>query len=128
MTIGSIQLNLVVLRSPDRQRLASFYEQLGLVFVQHRHGSGPEHHSCEAGQVVFEIYPLLEGTTATTATRLGFAVDNVDVSVERLTAAGGIVVSPPQASPWGRRAVIDDPDGHRVELTERTIKAKGMVE
>jgi hypothetical protein len=32
--------------------------------------------------------------------------------------AGEKVVSPPQETEWGRRAVIADPDGHRVELVE----------
>jgi predicted enzyme related to lactoylglutathione lyase len=31
---------------------------------------------------------------------------------------GAAVVSPPADSPWGLRAVLADPDGHRVEITE----------
>jgi predicted enzyme related to lactoylglutathione lyase len=32
------------------------------------------------------------------------------------TRAGATVVSEPRDSPWGRRAVVDDPEGQRVEL------------
>lgn len=113
-------LSLLVLRSRDIKRLVAFYQQLGLSFTLHRHGSGPEHYACENEQVVFEIYPYNEGSQDTTATRIGFTVNNIETAMAALTAAGGTVVSKPKQSPWGQRAVIDDPDGHRVELLERT--------
>ena len=42
----------------------------------------------------------------------------VDAIVQRLEEAGAKVVFAPKSSPWGRRAVVEDPDGHRVELTD----------
>jgi predicted enzyme related to lactoylglutathione lyase len=33
------------------------------------------------------------------------------------------VISPPKNSPWGWHAVVTDPDGHKVELTE--LKPQG---
>lgn len=95
-----------------------FYQILGLTFDKHRHGSGPEHFVCEQGGIVFEIYPRNGETDATTATRLGFRVLSVDDIVEKLRQAGAEIVSAPRDSPWGRRAVVADPDGHRVELAE----------
>ncbi|MGD9635449.1 MAG: VOC family protein [Pirellulales bacterium] len=53
----------------------------------------------------------------TTAVRIGFAVPSVDSAFAASLAAGGAEVSAPQDSPWGRRAVVSDPDGQRVELT-----------
>lgn len=114
----SAAINLIVLRSPEPERLATFYSALGLLFEKHRHGSGPEHYGCEAGSVVFEIYPCAQNAPGTTATRIGFSVEEVDATVEQLMTAGASLVSAPKPSPWGRRAVLDDPDGHRVELTE----------
>jgi lactoylglutathione lyase len=112
------ELNLVVIRSADIERAAHFYERLGLSFTRHRHGNGPEHYASESGPVVFEIYPLTHGTEATTGTRLGFRVTSIEEIIATVQEAGATVVSPPKSSPWGRRAVITDPDGHRVELTE----------
>lgn len=40
---------------------------------------------------------------------------DVLTALERLSAR---VVSPPADGPWGRRAVIVDPDGHTVEIFE----------
>jgi len=111
-------LNLVVIRSADPDRLVAFYQALGLHFEKHAHGSGPEHFASTTGAVTFEIYPRRDATDTTTAVRLGFRVANVDDAVVNLLKAGGSLVAPAKDSPWGRRAVIDDPEGHRVELTE----------
>jgi predicted enzyme related to lactoylglutathione lyase len=116
--VDTAQLNLVVIQSVDDERAARFYSALGLTFTRHRHGSGPEHYACESGPVVFEIYPARDEGDSTTGIRLGFRVASVADTVAALTVAGGTVVSPPKLSPWGLRAVIADPDGHRIELTE----------
>ena len=63
----------------------------------------------------FEIYPL-GGHLPTTGTRIGFSVDDVDGIVPTLAAVGGSVVSPPEDIEWGRHAVVQDPDGHLVDL------------
>ena len=91
---------------------------LDILFLKHRHGSGPEHLSAEIGSVVFEIYPRAGESDSTASTRIGFRVPSLDIAVARLTEFGVTVVSPPKDSPWGRRAVVNDFDGHRVELTE----------
>jgi len=111
-------LSLVVIRSQDIERLAEFYSIIGLHFEKHRHGSGPDHFSYESGMSVFEIYPRQGDDDSTTGARLGFHVLSVDSVVEKLEGAGARVISIPKDSPWGRRAVVEDPEGHRVELTE----------
>jgi lactoylglutathione lyase len=116
--VNNITLNLVVLRSSDIARSVAFYTQLGLQFTQHRHGSGPEHFAAELSGGVFELYPLSAECPPTLGTRIGFRVPSLDASIAALTAFPGAVVSPPKASEWGRRAVITDPDGHRVELLQ----------
>ena len=116
--MSDISLNLVVIRSPDIDRAATFYRALGLTLTAHRHGKGPIHYAAELGTVVFEIYPRKAETDSTTSVRLGFHVPSVDAAVLAIQEAGGQVVSAPQESEWGRRAVVEDLDGHRIELTE----------
>ncbi len=112
------RLNLVVIRSWDMERSAQFYAVLGLQLERHRHGSGPEHFASEVEGRVFEIYPRQDETDSTAGARVGFQVVAVDAIVQRLAEEGARVLSAPKSSPWGRRAVVEDPDGHRVELTE----------
>jgi len=111
-------LNLVVIRSADLDRAEDFYRVLGLCFERHRHGSGPEHLAAQpfAGGYVFEIYPANAKSGSTAGVRIGFSVDAVDPYLDLLVEAGGTIIQAPADSEWGRRAVVADPDGHRVEL------------
>jgi lactoylglutathione lyase len=111
-------LNLVVIRSADLDRAERFYRVLGLYFERHRHGTGTEHLAAQphAGGYVFEIYPANAKAGATTGVRIGFSIDAVDPYVDALIEAGGTIIQAPTDSEWGRRAVVADPDGHRVEL------------
>ncbi len=109
-------VNLVVLRSGDIDRAATFYNAIGLLFTKHSHGTGPEHYSSEVAGFVFEIYPVGAKQQPTTSARIGFSVDDVDSVVRSLEEVGGRVISAPKDSEWGRRAVMKDLDGHSVEL------------
>jgi predicted enzyme related to lactoylglutathione lyase len=120
MQSKTVVCNLIVLRSRNLDLSNTFYRALGLDFTQHSHGKGPVHLASESLEQVFEIYPLSDGETPTSNTRIGFSVPYVDEMYQALLAAGGKSVSTPKDSPWGRRAVVADPDGHRVELTAST--------
>ena len=113
-----ISPNLLVIRAADIRETASFYEALGMRFHSERHGSSAEHLASQIGDFIFEIYPLA-GNTSTTATRIGFTVDSLDDAVNCAAAVHGKVITKPAQSAWGRRAVLMDPEGHKVELTER---------
>jgi lactoylglutathione lyase len=117
--ITSPALNLVVIRSPDIDKSAAFYTALGIRFSKHSHGKGPEHYASEDGPLTFEIYPQINSAPVTTGTRLGFKVSNVDALLPLLVEREGKIVSTAQDSPWGRRAVVTDPSGHKVELTQQ---------
>jgi lactoylglutathione lyase len=115
--VSNPALNLVVIRSADLDRAAGFYGALGVRLSRERHGSGPEHLAGQVGAAVFEVFPAAAGRS-TIGVRMGFLVESVADAVVAAQGAGGAVVTPPRAGPWGFRAVVSDPDGHRVELTE----------
>ena len=109
-------LALVVIRSADLARAERFYSALGLTFAREKHSAGPEHLVCRLGSTIFEIYPLKKQESATASVRLGFAVPSLEHAIEATAVAGGKLLTPPEESPWGRRVVLIDPDGHRIEL------------
>lgn len=112
--------NLIVIRSKAIDSLAEFYSLLGCDFKKHSHGKGPEHYAHEVDGAVFEIYPQKEGGPSSLGARIGFEVQSLEDSIRNVKASGrGKVVSESKDSPWGRRAVIDDPEGHRVELIQK---------
>ena len=110
-------LNLVVIRSVDIHRAVRMYQALGLTFTLHAHGQGPEHYSAEIGEFVFEIYPASSKVGDTRGTRLGSKVSSVEESLSAVVNEGAEVIAAPADSPWGRRAVVRDRDGHAVELS-----------
>lgn len=118
------QLALVVIRSVDTTRSRRFYESLGLTFCEEQHGNGPLHLACELGEAVFEIYPSTSSLSPTVGARIGFRVEDISAAMASIVNLGGEIVSLPKESPWGRRTVLRDPDGHIVELLEPSGKAE----
>jgi catechol 2,3-dioxygenase-like lactoylglutathione lyase family enzyme len=112
--------NLLVLRSPDIQRAATFYQALGLHFTLERHGRGAEHFSASIDGFVFELYPIATDQAPTTSVRIGFRVNTVDELIPQLLHLGAVLLTAPHDSDWGRRAVVQDLDGHTVELLTRS--------
>lgn len=112
--MSDIKLNLLVLKTHHLDRLKDFYSAFGISFAEERHGDGPLHLSARVGDVILELYPLQKGE-AGGGTRLGFSVPDLNAVLKRLGAA---VVSGPRETEWGRRAVVKDPDGRRVEVVQ----------
>jgi hypothetical protein len=112
-------LNLVVIRSADLPRARVL--TLGLNLVKEHHGDGPEHWACELGPAVFEIYPQQGKSEASRSIRLRFRVASLERTLEALQNVGVTPLSGPARTAWGLLAVVCDPDGHRVELTEQVV-------
>jgi lactoylglutathione lyase len=118
-----MEINLVVLRTSRPADLAAFYEQLGIKFENHRHGSGPLHYAAEIDSVVFEIYPLpKDKDKADDTLRLGFAVDTLDQVIAGLKNSGAKLIKGPQITEWGYVAIIEDIDGRKIELKDKQKK------
>jgi len=112
-------LNLLVIRASDPWNVARFYSILGLEFVEEKHESGPSHLSCDLGSSLFEIYPLGRKGQPTTGTRLGFAVRSLAETLEDIAqSSSSSILESPHETEWGLTALVLDPEGHRVELTE----------
>ncbi|MBS4218254.1 VOC family protein [Bacillus sp. FJAT-49711] len=116
----NISLNLIVLKSNNLEASVSFYKELGLKFKKEQHGKGPEHYACELDHLVFEIYPSTEKQIE--KIRIGFAVEKLENMIEALRSKGKKITTEPKMSPWGKRAVVIDPDGNSVELLESLDK------
>lgn len=110
-----ISINLIVLRSNNLTNALAFYHGLGLNFQKEQHGKGPIHYSTKIGQLTLELYPATAANPSTESLRIGLKVD----SIERVIAdTGARVLVGPQINGALRKAVIQDPDGHKLELTE----------
>ena len=50
-------MTVLVLRTSEIQKTKEFFESLGMVFVEEKHGNGPTHWAYEKDGKVLEIYP-----------------------------------------------------------------------
>jgi predicted enzyme related to lactoylglutathione lyase len=114
----SVALNLVVIQARDLETTRQFYDCLGLALRREQHGRSPEHYAAQLGSTVFEVYPCNVGTPLG-CIRIGFQVSSLEPTLSALRQQSAKILTEPHDSPWGRRAVVQDPDGNRVELTER---------
>lgn len=113
-----MKLNLLVLKTEHLEALKEQYELLGLSFLYHQHGKGPFHYASEQEGFVLELYPLPEGEQASSALRLGFAVNNLEELLEQLKTSTWKLIAGKKQTPWGNRAVVQDLEGRKVELVE----------
>lgn len=112
------ELARLVLRTHKLGELVGFYSAIGFDFEEEQPGKGPLHYAAAAGDATLELYPLPEGAAVDASTRLGFRVEDVVVTVQAVRDIGGRVESKPNSGPSGLRAVVRDPDGRAVELTQ----------
>lgn len=111
-------VNLIVLKVHNIERSKNFYSQFGFIFQSEQHGNGPQHYSCNINGLIFEIYPAsTDLNNLTQNIRLGFQVKNLPQFIEHLIDIEKIILQPQQTS-FGFRAVIQNHDGHIIELTE----------
>jgi hypothetical protein len=89
-------------------------------FIRHRHGKVPEPLSSIIGETVFEIYPANGANESTAATRLGFSVPSLTNALGQRRGLDATVQAEPSNTEFGRRAVVRDFEGHKVELYEKS--------
>jgi len=115
-------ISLLVIKTNQLEKQKTFYEELGLIFQKEKHGKGPEHFSTEIKEqnFVFEIYPLSKNQTIPdTTTRLGFRVDDLEKTIQRIIELEGKIKKEIRETPWGTLAVIEDLDGRNVEVYQK---------
>lgn len=109
-------LYLVVLRCRDIEKTKAFYEHFGMAFQLEQHGNGPKHYAHDDEGGVLELYPA---TGSADQTGLGFTSTDIEGLNKRLKL-GKYAPRDVRATEMGRQFVVLDPDGRRVEVTERT--------
>src|SRR5690349_20130890 len=108
-------LKLIVIRTRDLERLAKYYQDLGLSLEYHKHGKSPYHYSGKIGPTVLEIYPLAKGQEDVDRHfRIGIGIQNFDEVVAKLKVSNATFVLDPVNSEFGFMATVSDPDGRKV--------------
>lgn len=108
---------LVVVYTTQSDRLLPFYEGIGLIFTQERHGSGPNHYASVTDTLVFEIYPT--DVTQKDSTLLGFAVPAIGIALVEIAKKMRYALTfEMKFTERGAYAELHDPDGRKIHLYE----------
>jgi catechol 2,3-dioxygenase-like lactoylglutathione lyase family enzyme len=109
-----LAVSLIVLRCKDVELTRRFYEHLGLVFVEEKHGTGPQHN---AG-FVLELYPAAESQPPDNV-RIGFSTPLLADLAGNIQHGSDVkVLKPPYATADRLIMLLEDPDGRKVELSQ----------
>ena len=104
-------LQAITIRVDNPDRAAAFYIALGIPFTKNTDGS--EGYAVKQGDILLEIQAgLAQGA------RLRFQVPNLETAVSNVGRAGGRLDGRPETTSAGKKAVLLDPAGNRVELVE----------
>ena len=93
---------------------------MALTFEHHRHGSGPYHYSAQIGPTLLEIYPLAKGQeTADKHLRIGLTIELFEAIIQELQQQDIYFHQTPISTEWGIMAIIEDPEGRKIELYKK---------
>ncbi len=116
-----MKLNLVVIYSQQPEALRDFYAALlRRPFVEEKHDEGPVHYSSSLDDIVFEIFSLKKTSQEERHQEpaLGFEVPDLETAVAPEEVQPFVYREPHQRE-YGRVALLIDPDGRRIILTEK---------
>ena len=114
-----------VLFSGRATQTASFYRALGIDLTDEDHGDGFVHAATDLGGVHFAVVEADASTDRALAWREagssfpGVYVDSLEQALAAVTKLGAPLLLAHQTRPWGCRAVVKDPDGRAVEISQR---------
>jgi predicted enzyme related to lactoylglutathione lyase len=123
MMLGKLGLVMIVVR--DMERSVVFYRDvLGLKLLIHQDNWS----QFDAGNIIIGLHPEGEEVkvSPTTGMSIGIYVDNIDQTVSEIRRRLAKLAIAPRAEPFGRWALLFDPDGYSIQIIEmaRTLRAQ----
>ena len=123
MMFGKLGLVMIVVR--DMERSVAFYRDvLGLkLLIQQTNWS-----QFDAGNILIGLHP--EGdevkVSPSTGMSIGIYVDDIDLAVTEIRRRFGKIAIGPRPEPFGRWALLFDPNGYSVQIIEmaRSLRAQ----
>jgi predicted enzyme related to lactoylglutathione lyase len=115
MQVGKLGLVMIVVSNMDRS-VAFYRDVLGLKMLFHQNNWS----QFDAGQMLIGLHPEGEQVkvSPTTGFSLGIYVDDIMKTVSALKRRHGNISIEPRPEPFGRWALLKDPDGYGIQLIE----------
>ena len=120
---GKLGLVMIVVR--DMERIVAFYRDvLGLKLLIHQNNWS----QLDAGTLILGLHPEGEEVhvSPTTGMSIGIYVDNMDKAVTEIRRRFGKIVTGPRREPFGRWALVLDPDGYSIQIIEMARRLRAQ--
>ncbi|XGC79732.1 VOC family protein [Bdellovibrio bacteriovorus] len=116
----SLLITSITITTPQLEPMLGFYRLIGFQFTASKVDKGTEVFRATHNGVEFSLYstnnPL---RSKIPSLQLGFKITDLIRTVEELTKIpGAMCILDPTEMPDGKKAIVLDPDGHSIELTE----------
>jgi len=108
----------VEIRTAKAPAVGHLLQSLGLVVAKHTADDGSIYLTASCTGLLLKIV-VATAASDPRETTLHFGVDSLDAALRAAAERKADVLKPPHDSSWGRRAIVADPDGRRIILTER---------
>jgi len=106
----------IIVSTSDLERAVAFYAELVGLELTRRSDPFAWLHTADGVELMLHER---DTTPSRASVSVGLVIAELDATVARWQAAGGEVIDPPVDQPWGERmAVVTDPDGHVVCLSQ----------
>ncbi len=116
----SLSISSITLNTPQLQDMLGFYGRLGFSFKTAKVDKGSEVHRATQNGLEFTLYSIETlQRSPVPSLQLGFKVAELEKIVEDLKSVPGVIcVLETTEMPDGKKAIVLDPDGHAVELSQ----------
>ena len=108
------QINLIILRTQNLDRLKNFYEKLLDTKFDEHTDHGPIHYGSKFGEVYLEIYPTKKNIAQLDG--LGFKVSDLEATLKCVDRKN--IHKEIENTDLGLTAIIKDPDNRLIYLTQ----------
>ena len=126
MMFGKLGLVMIVVRNMERS-VAFYRDVLGLTLLI----SQQNWSQLDAGNILIGLHPDGDEVkvSPTTGMSIGIYVDDMDKAIAEIRGRHGKIAVGPRQDPFGRWALVFDPDGYSIQLIEmkRKLRAQHML-
>lgn len=115
MMIGKLGLLMIVVKNMDRS-VAFYRDVVGMQMLFHQSNWS----QFDGGNILLGLHPEGEEVkvSPTSGFSIGFYVDDVVKAVSEIKNRGGHIDVEPRPEPFGRWALLKDPDGYNIQIIE----------
>lgn len=121
----SIRLKTLSFNSGRQASLVAFYNALGANLVAKKVKAGSESYQGHLQDLEITIYSSSQkAAPATPSFSICFEVDNIGSVMQKLKGLADVqILMDIEQLPYGKTAIVKDPDGHSIEILELWMEA-----